>query len=56
VNDDPSTWDRMPKYCILLRLTHPKAIEKPFNINKDGFGIGAAWITVPTIQSIRHEA
>jgi ASC-1-like (ASCH) protein len=39
------------KYCILVFLKNPKRI-KPFKINKDGFGIMSAWITVNKISDI----
>lgn len=52
-NADPSTWKRLPNYCVLLRLRDPHAVVKPFQINKKGFGAGAAWITVEDIKSIR---
>lgn len=52
VNADPRTWSRLPKYCILLRLESPSAVE-PFNVSKKGFGTGAAWLTVPDVHAIR---
>ena len=53
VNNDPITWDRFPKYCILLYLYNPKKVAVPFQINKKGFGTGAAWITVDTLSKIK---
>ncbi len=53
VNNDPVTWDRFPKYCILLYLYNPKKVAVPFQINKKGFGTGAAWITVDTLSKIK---
>ncbi len=52
VNTKPETWGKLPKYCILLFLKNPSYFKKPFQINKKGFGIGAAWITVPNILQI----
>ncbi|MDP3974679.1 MAG: hypothetical protein Q8P88_00050 [Candidatus Jorgensenbacteria bacterium] len=52
VNDDPKTWGRLPKYCILVRLQNPMRVDAPFEINKEGFGTGAAWITVGDIRQI----
>lgn len=46
------SWCNQRKYCILLRLKNVELIE-PFEINKRGFGLMAAWITVDTINSIR---
>ncbi len=40
------------KYCLLIFLKSPQKIE-PFEINKKGFGIMAAWITVDSIDKIR---
>jgi len=39
-------------YCLLIFLKNPQAI-KPFEINKKGFGLMAAWITVPDISRIK---
>jgi len=39
------------KYCILIFLKNPEAIE-PFEINKTGFGMMSAWITVSDISEI----
>jgi hypothetical protein len=53
VNSDPVTWDRLPKYAILIRLQNPQKVSIPFAINKSGFGAPAAWITIPNIKSIK---
>ena len=45
-------WCRERKYCILLRLKNVEPIE-PFEINKKGFGLMAAWITVDKIERIK---
>ncbi|MBN1585024.1 hypothetical protein JW899_01520 [Candidatus Uhrbacteria bacterium] len=52
MNRDPKTWSRQPKYCVLLRLRSPKAVAKPFWIDKRGFGNAAAWLTVRDIKTI----
>lgn len=52
VNPNVSTWGKLPKYCVLVELRDPKSIV-PFNINKAGFGSGAAWIAVDSIDRIR---
>ncbi len=39
-------------YCLLVFLRNPQKI-KPFEINKAGFGIMSAWITVDNINKIR---
>jgi ASC-1-like (ASCH) protein len=53
VNPNPKTWDKLPKYCILLKLSHPKIVAKPWKINKKGYGAGAAWISIKNISDIR---
>ena len=53
---DPKTWNTMPRYCILLWLTDPKPIAKPFSIDKTGFGAPAAWITVKNIRKIKIDS
>lgn len=40
------------KYCILVFLKNIEKIE-PFNINKQGFGISAAWLITPDINKIK---
>lgn len=45
-------WARKKRYCTLIYLTNPKEI-KPFNIDKTGFGAGAAWISVSNIDKIK---
>jgi len=40
------------KYCMLIYLKNAQKI-KPFEINKKGFGMMAAWLTVPDINTIR---
>ncbi len=53
VNTDINSWKQLPKYCILIFLTNPKIITKPFKINKTGFGSATAWITTTNIQLIK---
>lgn len=52
INTDPKKWSSLPKYCVLIYLKNPKPI-KPFQINKKGFGISAAWLTVENIAKIK---
>lgn len=47
---DPKDWDATPKYCILVFLKDAKSIKKPFNIDKSGYGMGAAWMVVKSIR------
>lgn len=54
VNKDPSTWDGVPKYCILILLKNPKSV-KPFKIDKQGFGNAAAWLAVGDIKRVKLE-
>ncbi len=51
-NPDPESWPRLPRYCVLIFLKNPKAVKKPFQINKKGFGAGAGWITLTDIRHI----
>ena len=46
-------WCSQRKYCILLRLKTVELIE-PFEINKKGFGLMAAWISVDKIEKIKQ--
>ena len=46
----PRLLDR--KYCILIMLKDIQQIQ-PFAINKQGYGVQAAWITVDNIQQIK---
>ncbi len=52
INPDVSTWKRLPKYCVLIELTCPVSCT-PFYIEKRGFGSGAAWIAVDSIDRLR---
>lgn len=45
-------WCKQRKYCILVRLKKVEQIT-PFEINKKGFGMMAAWVTVNDINSIK---
>ena len=40
------------KYCILIFLKNPQEI-KPFEIDKTGFGMMSAWITIDNISKIK---
>ena len=46
-------WAKNKKYCVLMWLKNPKKI-KSFKINKFGFGLGCAWITVSDIKSVAN--
>jgi len=52
INRNPRTWGKLPKYCILIFLKNPASV-KPFKINKNGFGMMAAWISVKNISEIK---
>lgn len=43
------------RYCTLIFLKNIKREEKPFDIDKTGFGNMAAWITVENINQIKVE-
>ena len=40
------------KYCLLIFLKNPEKI-KPFEIDKTGFGMMSAWLTVDNIDKMR---
>jgi len=40
------------KYCLLVFLKNPEQVE-PFKIDKTGFGMMSAWITVDNIDRIK---
>ncbi len=61
-DDDGIERDKIPefferfknkKYCLLIFLKNPQRI-KPFEINKKGFGIMAAWITVGNVNQVKN--
>ena len=52
LNRDVKTWDKLPKYCLLIFLKNPVRI-KPFEIDKTGFGMMSAWISVKNINKIK---
>lgn len=43
------------RYCILVFLRDPREVERPFEIDKKGYGSGTAWICVPNVDSIRKD-
>lgn len=53
VNPDPETWQNRPRYCILIFLKDPRMLNKPFAIDKKGFGNAAAWLTITDIRKIK---
>lgn len=52
INENPETWPKLPRYCILLFLENAREIQ-PFNIDKTGFGGPTAWIAVDHIEKIK---
>ncbi len=54
VHADPRSWKTHPRYCVLLFLQDSKKIKTPFQVDKKGFGLATAWITVPHIRMIRR--
>lgn len=47
-------WCSQRKYCILVRLKKVEQLAKPFEINKAGFGLMAAWISVDDLEKLRR--
>jgi len=41
------------KYCVLIFLKNPKAIE-PFKVNKKGYGTMSSWICINKIEDIKE--
>lgn len=41
------------KYCLLIFLKNIKKVE-PFEINKKGFGMMSAWLTVENVDKIKN--
>ncbi len=41
------------KYCILIFLKEAHPVQKPFDIDKTGFGISSAWLCIDNINKIR---
>jgi len=40
------------KYCMLIFLKNPQEIE-PFEIDKSGFGVMSAWISITDVNKIK---
>ncbi len=49
-----SKWFKGKNYCILAFLKDPEAV-KPFNINKQGYGISSAWMYVKDINKVKEK-
>lgn len=49
---DVEKWAKGKNYVVLVFLKQPAVIE-PFQINKKGFGNAAAWLTIPSVETIR---
>ena len=45
-------WAKEKKYCVLIFLENSVKV-KPFQINKKGFGMNRAWLTVKNIRMIK---
>ncbi|MFH1188563.1 MAG: hypothetical protein V1652_01820 [bacterium] len=54
VESSPKRWRHIPRYCILMELQNVRILRKPFYIDKKGFGIGAAWITVKDVAGLKQ--
>ncbi|KYK26679.1 hypothetical protein AYK26_07275 [Euryarchaeota archaeon SM23-78] len=54
IKDIPNFFKRFKhkKYCILVFLKNPKKI-KSFNIDKTGFGMMSAWISIDDVDEIK---
>lgn len=49
----PTFFERLKdkQLCLLIFLDKPEAV-KPFQIDKTGFGMMSAWLTIPSIKAI----
>lgn len=52
VNNNPGTWEKLSKYCILIRLQDPEPVT-PFLVNKKGYGGPVAWMSVGNVEEIK---
>jgi ASC-1-like (ASCH) protein len=52
-NKKYNEWYEGKKYCLLVFFKDVEKIKEPFSIDKSGFGIGAAWLTVDDIDEIK---
>lgn len=41
------------KYCIIIHLKNPCSVVAPFEVNKSGYGMMSAWITLENISTIQ---
>ena len=55
-NREYSEYYRSKRYCILIFLKNVKKLDKPFHINKSGFGNSTAWITVEDVKKLKVNA
>lgn len=44
---------RDKRYCLLIFLKNSEKLNRPFEINKTGFGAMAAWFSTPKIDKIK---
>jgi hypothetical protein len=51
--EDTIKWAKKKRYCTLIYLENPKRV-KSFNIDKAGYGVGAAWLSVSNINKIKR--
>ena len=40
------------RYCVLVFLDHIEPVE-PFQIDKTGYGLQAAWLSMPSVEAVR---
>lgn len=54
IEDIPKFFERFKnkKYCILIFLKNPEKVE-PFDIDKTGFGLMSAWISVKDVEKLK---
>ena len=52
-SNENSPWFEGKRYCILMFLGEVRRLEKPFAIDKSGFGNACAWMCVNDINLVK---
>ncbi len=54
-NRDYNEYYQSKNYCILIFLEKPQKLEKPFKIDKTGYGMSTAWISINDVEKIKQK-
>jgi len=52
INRDYNGYYQNKKYCILVFLGNVKKLDKPFDIDKTGYGCSCAWMTMDSVEEV----